>query len=158
MSLSKLRSDLEPESRPVITSATALYSDLRDADSALLACFTEMARSTSHPEGDKYEYTNARFKISQASRARRALVRRICEYLRVRVRDADAQAIQKLEKEQCEVVRRSTEHVSRWSSQDICRDWRGYCIASREIREHMLANVESERLILYPMLERCSRP
>lgn len=133
-----------------------MHHELKEADSSLLECLAVMGRITGQPEGDKCEYTNARYKISQASLARRTLVRRICEYLRARVRDAEAQAIQKLEVEQYELMRRSTEHVSRWSSQDVGRDWRGYCIASHEIQQHMLTNVESERQVLYSMLQRGS--
>lgn len=153
MSVSSLqRVERDPAQGP--TTAAKLLSDLQAAHSGLLAAMSEMERVAQPPPKRVTDVTAARLKMSQASLARRILIDQACDFLRSRVTETDAGALRALGRVRYEYQLHSTTHVSRWSVTQIARDWTGYCAASREIRRRMAQSIESERSILYDMLQR----
>lgn len=137
-----------------IARAAELLSQLRSADADVLRSLAEMGRVTARPAGDKYDYTRARFAISQASIVRWTLVMRICDYLIPRVSTSDSDTLRRLHERQSDTLRRFKNHLERWSSRDVADDWQGYRAASRALQRRNRRNVEDERRLLYPLLER----
>lgn len=140
-----------PESAPA---AKSLLADLRDAHRQLLAELDNMEAITGQPEYDRARCATGRWKISQASLARRVLSSRICDFFLPRCGPADVVSLRNLQEADRELLRKSGDHVRRWTAETIERDWRGYCQASQEIRWLLHAHLAVEQRLLYPLLER----
>lgn len=96
--------------------------------------------------------TAARWQLSQASLRRRSLSTRIIDFLSTRL-DNGGEGLKTLREADQAMMRRSAQHVGKWSTESICRDWNGYCAASRDIRLHMRAHMLVEKQTLFPLLE-----
>lgn len=137
--------------------AAELLSALDDAHCELLASMTEMGLATSRTEPDPSRYVNLRWKLSRASRARRALVQSIHVELAGCVTPAEAAGLEELQAMDAAMLRATAQHVRTWTVEAINADWRGYCRASKLIRSKMREGIEAEKAILYPLLRARAR-
>ena len=133
------------------TSAVLLWA-LKSAYTHLEDCIAEMERVTGARELDMSTLANARFRISQASYARRQLVRRACDHLSGHATAPEADVIQSIRSDAAAYVRSSTEHVRNWRPSEIARDWAGYRRASRDIRAKLKVTMRTEQRLLFPLL------
>lgn len=108
---------------------------------------------TDKGQADRSSYTNARWKISQCSLARRTLWMKIFRHLLPRVSAKATADLALLQIADQELQRDSSSHVATWHLARIETDWEGYRDASRTIRSRMAACIEAEKRILYPLLE-----
>lgn len=143
-----------PESAQV---AQSLLTDLKQAHRDLLAELANMDDITRQPAYDKARCATGRWKISQASLARRVLASRICDYFLTRCEPADVGALRDLQEADRDLLRKSAGHVAHWTGEAIEHDWRDYCKASQEIRWLMHSYLAVEQRLLYPLLERAAR-
>jgi hypothetical protein len=134
-----------------------MLNGLREAHESVLAAIVEMDEVTGI-RSDPLHYTRARFHISRASMARRQLFRAICAKLDGRLDAAEAHALAAVQAADTEMLNRSSAHISRWVPAAIEQDWPGYCAASRQVREHMKRELECEKRLLFPILERLALP
>ena len=132
----------------------AILADLQDAHIRLLASIKDLAKITERPCSDKVEYAAVRFRVSEASLARRMTFRAACDYLQPLASPADQQAISRLRSADAELAKHASEHVRQWTTENIDRDWEGYCDATEEMRSALLKQIELERLLLSPMLHK----
>ena len=139
------------------TSASTLCADLRTAHDILLKAMAEMAIATQTPLPDRQAYTAARWRLSKASRDRRAVWEKVYQYLLARVGPAEVVTLSRLAAANAELRRASTGHIGRWSGPVVDGDWVGYCEASQTIRWRMMSIVRQERSVVLPMLERIKR-
>ena len=137
-------------------SSARLLLELRNTHQNLLAAMDAMDFVTRGPQPDRARYTSARWRISQASLARRTLWGTIFRHLLPRVSSQEAADLEHLRTADRQMLRHSASHVAIWILARIEVDWEGYCQASRGIRWRMKACLGAERRILYPMLERNS--
>lgn len=132
-----------------------LLHELSAAHEAVLAAMATMSQVTDQ-ESDTLAYTKARYRISSAGLRRRQIFQRICAHLTERVSDEDTDALRKVQEVDRELSSASAAHISRWIPSEVEGDWSGYCAASRQIREQMKRELEAERRLLFPILERLS--
>jgi hypothetical protein len=86
---------------------------------------------------------------------RRACFNLTCN--RIENASADEQAIiARVKEADRALLHKSAGHVSQWTADAIAADWRGYCAASRQIRRDMLAELELEANLLFPLLSKRS--
>lgn len=137
--------------------AKHLLAELQKAHRELLEQIANMEAVTGEPSYDCEKLANARWKISQASLARRTLAARICDYLMPRCDASQIAAIRSLQEADRNLLRTSAAHVGLWRTNLTEQDWRGYCRASRDVRRRMRAHIMLEQRILYGILEHATR-
>lgn len=147
--------NLKPAGRRLGDPTSArLLDKLGNAHEALLCAMEVLDGITREREFNSARFTSARWRISQASLARRTLWGTIFRHLMPRVSGEDAADLQALSQADGEMLRHSANHIANWSPALIEADWGGYCRASRAIRRRMNACIDDERRILYPILKR----
>lgn len=132
----------------------SLLVQLSSAHDHLVAEMEKLDCMTIGPLPDVAEITNGRWRIAQASLRRRTLASRTFDFLAGRLDGSDLTRLREVQAADQEMMRRSATHVGSWTMRTICRNWQGYCDASRDIRMHMKAHILLERQSLYPLLER----
>ena len=134
--------------------ASTMLAQLRGAHHNLRAEIANMEVLTAEAELDASRCMAGRWKISQASLARRTLSARICDYFLTRCTLAESQDLQALREADRAMLRKSAAHVVDWTATAILADWARYCAASRAIRAEMLKLIAREQAVLCPLLER----
>lgn len=130
----------------------SLLMDLHRAHEDVLGGMEELGRLTRDSLPDDQALSSARWKLSQASMRRRLLWARILGHLAPVVdRDANDDLL-RLQKLDIELLGASTDHIKKWTIDAIIADWPGYCLASRHMRWKMIARMEEEKRVLYPLL------
>jgi hypothetical protein len=124
------------------------------AHSKLLCTIEDLAQLTSGPMPDDHQrISDIRWRVSEASLARRLLWGRIHAYLSEHApKDADSDLLA-LQEADMRLIRASTEHVAKWTADAVVADWPGYCRASEVMRGRMIEAIEREKRLLYPILE-----
>lgn len=139
--------------RNVLESSSQPFLDqLENAHRDLIGTMENLGRLTRDDAPDMESLSEARWKISSASLARRMLWGRILSWLLPRVRPEQAAQLQRLQEVDGVLLNASTKHVAKWSAPAILADWPGYCSASRDMRSKMIAAIENERNVLKQML------
>ena len=106
----------------------------------------------------KPKLTAMRWSLSKASLARRMLWGKILTALSPGLSTDQTVALRRLQEWDINLLRASTHHVSKWTTEAVLANWSGYCAASRSIRRKMAANVDAEKVILYPILQTAALP
>jgi hypothetical protein len=149
------RTSLSPTERapePLGKPSPNLLARLEAAHDELLSCIGLMEHITNAPLPDVEQLTGARFKISRASRAHRAIWHEIWAHLQTNVEPRVGETLRELTGLDCKLSAQSSEHVSRWPLQTVLADWQSYQLASLTIRRELTDNIERERCLLYPLL------
>lgn len=134
--------------------ALSMLADLQKAHLRLLGAVQTLTKITGRASGDKVEYSTARFRLSEASLARRITFRTACQYLQLAACPADQQTIGRLRRADSELAQQASKHVNRWTMDRVDSDWPAYCLASKEIRRALLQQIQVERAMLYPLLHK----
>lgn len=134
--------------------AGPLLAALKQTHQQLHAEMAGMEALTREQSPDRLRYPQLRWRLSQASLARRNLSARIRADLEPRVEPRDRATLKDLRDADCDLARNSAAHIGRWSADSIDANWPAYCQASREIRWKMEAYLDMERRLLFPILER----
>jgi len=132
----------------------AILADLQNAHIRLITAIKDLAKITGRPCSDKVEYSTVRFRVSEASLARRITFRAACNYLLPIASPADQQTISRLRSADADLAKCASQHVQRWTTATIDTDWAGYCVSSIEMRSALLKQIELERSMLYPLLHK----
>ena len=130
-----------------------LLVQLSSAHDQLIAEMENLDRLTLGPTPELGEITTGRWRISQASLRRRSLASTVFGFLAGRLDGQELARVKQVQSADQEMMRRSANHVGKWTARTICEDWKGYCQASRDIRQHMKAHILLEKQSLYPLLE-----
>jgi hypothetical protein len=145
-----------PQVNPINVTAEAMLGALQQAHAVVRSCIQEMEVVTSASSPDRLKYTEARLRISRASTARRACLSAIlCEILESPAEEEKA-TIGRVQEADRALLQKSARLVSQWTPEAIAADWRGYRAASRQIRRHMVAELEIEENLLFPLLTKRS--
>lgn len=134
--------------------ATILLWALKSAYAHLEDCIAQMETATNRSQPDMASLANARFKISQASLARRHLLHKACDHLLGIATPAEAETIRSLKRESVAYAGASTEHIRRWPAAQVEKEWSAYLDASRKIRTKMKQAMRDEQRQLFPLLAR----
>ena len=137
---------------PSANRSWAILADLQTAHVRLLASIKDLAKITVQPQADKVEYSAVRFRVSEASLARRIVFRAACDHLFEIAPPAQQETIRRLRNADAELAQLTSQHVHQWTGTAVDQDWEGYCVCSKEIRSALLKQVELERGLLYPLL------
>jgi hypothetical protein len=135
-------------------SGPALLAELTAAHSALLERIAELGAITAQAAPARLEYTAARMRLSQASIDRRSALNRALRHLGEQADDATALVLARVREADGELIAHSVAHLGKWTAESISGDWRGYCDASRAMRDHMARTVRAEAELLKPLLAR----
>jgi hypothetical protein len=133
-----------------------LHEELREAHLALVAALGEMEAVTRDGAADRLRYSRARWRLSNASLARRALWQGVPRALGDCALDADARIIAGLQQTDLAMLRASADHIRTWTAATVEERWAEYCMASRDIRWKMKAAISAEQRLLCPLLLRFS--
>ncbi len=136
---------------------SAMLAELREAHAGLVVALAEMERVTHDPAADRLRYSRARWRLSNASLARRALWQRIHHALAGCALGADVRTLAELQEADLALLRASADHIRDWTAPAVEAKWEQYCAASRDIRRKMKAGISAEQRLLYPLLERAAR-
>lgn len=136
------------------TPAAVMLWALKSAYANLEDCMAKMEIATSRFQPDMESLATARFKISQASLARRQLLHKACDHLLGFATDAEARTIRSLKRDSAAYAAASTEHIGRWPAARVEQDWNAYREASRTIRAKMRQAMRDEQRLLLPLLAR----
>jgi hypothetical protein len=132
--------------------ASTMLSELQRAHAAVRSCIREMDVVTSASSPDRLKYTQARFRISRASMGRRACCTAVCRFVLENASVEEKAVIAGVKEADRLLLHKSACHVSRWTPDAIAANWRSYCAASRQIRRDMLAELDVEADLLFPLL------
>ena len=147
------RPEIQLEARQVYANrGWAILADLQKAHTRLLTSIRDLAKITAKPCGDKIEFSAVRFRVSEASLARRIVFRAACDHLLPEASTADQQLISRLRSADSDLALLASEHVNRWTTETVELDWESFCSQSKEMRRALLKQIELERAMLYPLL------
>jgi hypothetical protein len=142
--------------RPAQASAAELFAELSQVHATLGERITALETLTADALPSKMEYTSARLRLSQASIDRRSLLNKTLRLLEERSDPPSAAAAAKVRAADGELIAHSVAHLAKWTTEAVANDWRGYCEASRAMRDHMTRTFEAEAAALSPVLQRGS--
>jgi hypothetical protein len=135
-----------------------LLAELQEAHETLLRAMAAMDILTRGQVPARAKLTSTRWNLSKASLARRMLWGKILTSLSAGLSADRTDALRRLQEGDISLLRASTHHVSKWTTEAVLANWDGYCAASRSIRRKMAAGIDAEKRILYPMLESAVAP
>jgi len=127
-------------------------SDLPALHDALIATIAELAALTARDAPDEAPIASTRYKLTRLSTARRRLIDSLCAELLPRLSPGDAARIRQFQEAHAAQRGTSSRHISDWSPREIVKNWPGYCAASAAMRAAMLAQIEREKALLYPLI------
>jgi len=128
-----------------------LLSELKAIHAELREAIAELAAIVSQTVPDEEALSRTRLKLTRLSRRRSALIRSATF---PDPHDAAITAqLDDLRLEATNLMVKSSEHITRWTTRAILADWAGYQRASAEMRKSMLRRIEREVALLYPLLE-----
>jgi hypothetical protein len=136
--------------------ALTFLAQLRAAHRQLLVHVEQLEHACGTIPPDRSTLSTLRWRLGQASLARRLLSGRICDYFASRCGPADAEALQAVRAADRALLAMSGSHLGKWTADTIFADWPGYCRDGRAIRQRTLEHVGLEQRILYPLLERAA--
>ncbi len=135
----------------------SLFDQLQRAHAELDLALSAMVAATQAPSHDRSNYSTARWKLSSASQKRRSLVWRICQRLIPLVAPEDSATLSGLRQRDIEMLHHSAAHVGHWTLDAVERDWAGYCRATHKVRRSMIARIEEEKRLFFPILQKYPR-
>jgi len=128
-----------------------LLSELKAIHAELREAIAELAAIVSQTAPDEEALSRTRLKLTRLSRRRSALIRSATFS---DPHDAAITAqLDDLRLEATNLMVKSSEHITRWTTRAILADWAGYQRASAEMRKSMLRRIEREAALLYPLLQ-----
>jgi FixJ family two-component response regulator len=133
--------------------ARRLMEDLIDTHSALEVEMRQLDALTRQPAPPRAVFIDARWAISQASLKRRNTLRLAESFVLSRGDEITQAVMRRMAMNDSNLLKLSASHISRWPTSAALENWNEYCLASREIRKHMAAQIELERTLLIPRLE-----
>jgi hypothetical protein len=102
---------------------------------------------------DIVKVSAVRLDLTRASRARSAFLNAVVYPKLLRTCPPDKRiAIEKLKSDGLLMLVRSGDHIRHWTTREVAADWPGYCLASAAARQSMIARIELEAELLYPLL------
>ena len=133
--------------------AKTLLLQLREAHRELMRQMAAMEKLTFEQCIDPVHCANGRWRLSQASLARRVLAARICDYFLRRANADERVALTSLMTADQALLRHSSAHLGRWSVKALGAHWPTYCRESREMYRRKQDHIILEQRVLYPLLE-----
>lgn len=106
---------------------------------------------------DPARFAHARWRLSSARRARRAVAAEVHAALLAATAPHEASAVARLRSDDDRRLRESALHVQHWTSERIVADWPGYRAAAAAMRAASREWIAAERALLFPLLERHAR-
>jgi len=128
---------------------------LRTLHEELVTTLAELEGVTHQSSFDEPTLSNIRYRLSRVSGARRKLVESLC--MELIARGEPAEQLRALREENLATRGISTAHIGAWNLPAVANDWPGYCRASATMRARMRRQIEREKLVLYPYLEKAGQ-
>lgn len=128
-------------------------SDLPALHDALIATIAELAALTARDAPDEAPIASTRYKLTRLSTARRRAIEMLCAALIPGLPPHDAEKLRRLQDDNTTQRGSSSRHIAEWAPRDIVKNWPGYRAASATMRAAMLAQIEREKTLLYPLID-----
>ena len=123
-------------------------SDLETLHGQLVEMLDELERLCAESAPDESALAALRYRLTRTSGARRKL-EKYCVDLQLALPRAEAAPIRALREANIAAMTSSSDHIGTWSLRQVMKDWRGYCAASREVRQSMRDQIALEKDTLY---------
>lgn len=146
---------MNPHRAPAVSGtkgASFWLAELNDAHARVLAAIGKLEQLTLGPVPAKDILVNVRWRLSSASLARRLLWGRIHAFLSQQAAQRYEDDLRQLQQADIELLRASSQHVAKWTTEAILADWPGYRVASKRMRRKMIEGIAGEKRLLYPIL------
>lgn len=93
-------------------------------------------------------------RIGKAILSRRRIAQEAYSRLLPAVSSDEVMAVRDLQQRDLAHFQSTSEMIGHWTPQMLQDNWRGYCEASRKVRDGMRDIIAAERRLLYPLLDR----
>lgn len=131
-----------------------MKAELERVHELLLARLDALEELIRGSRPSREQLSAVRYQLTRASSQRRKLLEeRVYPLLLEKVDSAARTAVQGLRSSTTGTVAESARHIHRWSTDEILKDWSGYCAASAWMRRQMRERIAQEKRVLYPLLE-----
>ena len=130
-----------------------MLNELKDVHGRMREAIAELASILSEPTPDFQALPKARMTITRVSGQWRTLIQCVILPALKDISPAQARQLDELRREAAEFAVRKSEHIARWNNRATEADIAGYLRASAGMRRSLLARIEREAAILYPLLE-----
>ncbi|WP_404338798.1 hypothetical protein AB2M62_06925 [Sphingomonas sp. MMS12-HWE2-04] len=127
-------------------------SELPALHDDLVATIADLAALTARDAPDEAPLAATRYKLTRLSTARRRAIEMLCAQQISRLPPHEADRLRRFQEEITSQRGTSSRHISEWSPRDIVKNWPGYCAASATMRAAMLAQIDREKALLYPLI------
>jgi hypothetical protein len=131
-----------------------LLSEVERVYSHVGECLAEMAELTDGPLPERFRYTRARYRISNASLKRRQLFDRICTHLEGCLSSGNAARLRTLRQNDRDYLRHSAGYVTKWTPDAVFASWPGYSKEAKDLQRHMEQVLEEQLRLLTTLLMR----
>lgn len=129
--------------------------ELKELHRELLAAIAAVEVLVAAAEPDRSRLPAARARLTNASaRRRRWIDNHVYPHLLGRLPADDERQFDRLRTENIALRDQSLQHVTRWTTEAIARDWNGYRDASALMTATMRQRIAAEQALLYPLLDR----
>ena len=127
--------------------------DLESAHDNLIAWMGALDDLAQEQEPKFGRLETVRWFLGKARRDRRVLVEQAYSTLLPTLAGECASAVADARVLTLESLAAGSEHIATWNREAVAANWRGYCEATRKIRDVWLRAIEAEQRVLYPLLE-----
>jgi len=135
-----------------------LLSELRETHDQMRAAIAELAGILSDASPDLQALARTRMKLTRLSGKWRTFVQCVVLPEIAEVPMDQARLLAELRREAAELAVAKADHIARWSARATEGDIAGYRLASAEMRRLLLARLDLEAAILYPLLQTIVAP
>lgn len=143
--------------RPPIAEAKAVLAELRQAQQSLQACFAELEKVLTRPVPDAGALTSVRLKLAGIRLTRGPLITRVSDLLSGRVTPAEEATLEQLRLSHHRLLQIATVHTSKWTLEEIGKNWSQYRRDTRELVRQWVTKAEREQRLIFPIIERFAR-
>jgi hypothetical protein len=147
-----MTTSVEKSSNQIHANPSFLLDELKAAHANLLRAIEEIDQLTRGPVPSRELLDSIRWRLSKASLSRRLLWGKILCVLSPIVGESIRAELRHLQETDIQLLRDSTQHVAKWTTENIIDDWPAYCRASERMRSKMGDAVAEEKRTLYPIL------
>jgi len=134
--------------------AGQLLTELESAYQDVRSYIAELAQLLDQPQADRLRLTSVRLRLAQLRLTHGAAVGHAYRILATNADGAEQSEIKEMQLSHQRLLQAAAAHTGKWTFDAVEADWAGYRQATRTIVRCWLAKMESERQLLYPLLER----
>lgn len=147
-----LRKRLDSLEGRVRSASELLLDEIDDASEDLRACLSELEAILTQPAPNASALTSVRLKLARVRLTRGPLLGKVVRALGDQITASDKLLLQQLQLDHQGLMLYASAHTTRWTLDEIARDWPEYRSDTRELAQRWLTKTELEKQVLCPIL------